>query len=297
MKTVCGVLRLLVACCVLVQVAASAQARRPVDAATQHAVGQRRAAASRPLPGAPVGAIDGSGEGADAPAVTRPPETVASARDAPQPRAGGGPLGAPIGTPRPRTPRPGTEEAIAQGAIRGTQTGAPAQAVAPSRAGGASSGAPAGAPRSEAEGAAAREVARQPETAVSGSTSGASPNLPVCSLSRIDPNKLAVEPCRPAPPRPGRRAVPQVLSTMPVQSRARQPADAPPSVTVAPGTPQAAASRPPSQPSPTPSAIIGCDSGGCRDAGGARYNGGVGNAVIDRNGKLCTRDGAFLRCP
>ncbi|KAB8054452.1 hypothetical protein GCN74_24540, partial [Janthinobacterium sp. FT14W] len=43
----------------------------------------------------------------------------------------------------------------------------------------------------------------------------ASQPLPVCQLDPRDSSKLAVEPCRPAPPVQPRRAVAQVIGRMP----------------------------------------------------------------------------------
>lgn len=108
-------------------------------------------------------------------------------------------------------------------------------------------------------------------------------DLPVCRLDPRDNSKLVVEPCRPAPPVQPRRAVAQVIGRMPAQP-------APPVVPM-----------PPLPPSPTvpmpraPQPIGACDTGGCRDATGARYN-GAGNATLDANGRICHRNGAFIQC-
>lgn len=108
--------------------------------------------------------------------------------------------------------------------------------------------------------------------------------LPVCQLDPRDSGKLAVEPCRPAPPVQPRRSVAQVIGRMPVQR------PAPPVV------PMAAPPPGPSMPMPgAPQPIGACDTGGCRDAAGARYN-GAGNATLDANGRICHRNGAFMQC-
>lgn len=52
---------------------------------------------------------------------------------------------------------------------------------------------------------------------------------------------------------------------------------------------------PPPSP-PMPSQINSCDSGGCTDTSGARYTGGVGNTVLDQNGRSCTRTGTTVQC-
>ncbi|WP_300752743.1 hypothetical protein [Janthinobacterium sp.] len=112
----------------------------------------------------------------------------------------------------------------------------------------------------------------------------AAQDLPVCRLDPHDSNKLAVEPCRPAPPVGTRRAVAQVIGRMPATQMA------PPVVhfqTMPPGS-SAAVSRP-----LVPAGA--CDVGGCRDAAGARYN-GAGNSTLDANGHICQRNGAFIQC-
>jgi hypothetical protein len=45
-----------------------------------------------------------------------------------------------------------------------------------------------------------------------------------------------------------------------------------------------------------PLPLTTCDPGGCWDAGGSRYNGGIGNSLLDRNGRLCQRNGAWTQC-
>lgn len=107
--------------------------------------------------------------------------------------------------------------------------------------------------------------------------------LPVCLLDPHDSGKLAVEPCRPAPPMQPRRSVPQVIGRMPAQP-------APPVVPMAPLPPSPAVPMP-----RAPQPIGSCDTGGCRDAAGARYN-GAGNATLDANGRICHRNGAFMQC-
>ena len=52
---------------------------------------------------------------------------------------------------------------------------------------------------------------------------------------------------------------------------------------------------PPPSP-PMPSQINSCDGGGCTDTSGARYTGGVGNTVLDQNGRNCTRSATTVQC-
>ena len=109
-------------------------------------------------------------------------------------------------------------------------------------------------------------------------------SLPVCQLDPRDSGKLAVEPCRPAPPVQPRRSVAQVIGRMPVQ-RTASPVVSMPSLPPSPAVPMPGAPQP----------IGACDTGGCRDAAGARYN-GAGNATLDANGRICHRNGAFMQC-
>lgn len=105
-------------------------------------------------------------------------------------------------------------------------------------------------------------------------------HLPPCTLvSGVKP-----EPCRLAPPR---RAVPQIIERMPVppqRGHGAQPQPAAPSTFAPPAIPGA------------PRPLAGCVGGACRDAAGVLYDGGVGNATLDPNGRLCNRDGAWLQC-
>ncbi len=47
---------------------------------------------------------------------------------------------------------------------------------------------------------------------------------------------------------------------------------------------------------PMPAQVGSCDAGGCTDTSGARYTGGVGNTVLDQNGRSCTRSGTTVQC-
>ncbi len=47
---------------------------------------------------------------------------------------------------------------------------------------------------------------------------------------------------------------------------------------------------------PPPGHINSCDGGGCTDTNGVRYNGGVGNAVLNPDGRLCTINGSTVQC-
>lgn len=123
--------------------------------------------------------------------------------------------------------------------------------------------------------------------------------LPFCRLDPHDPERLAVEPCRKAPSQP-RRSVAQVVQRMPAPGKTLvygHPAPLPPGLSAA--LPGAAA---------PPPVLTGCDPGGCRDAGGQRYNGYVGNAagngagisgsgiLFDSRGRPCARNGLLIQC-
>lgn len=58
----------------------------------------------------------------------------------------------------------------------------------------------------------------------------------------------------------------------------------------APYTPGATLSPPP------PAQVNSCVGNGCNDTSGARYTGGVGNTVLDQNGRNCTRTGTTIQC-
>ncbi|CAN7495190.1 hypothetical protein LJR289_003356 [Pseudoduganella sp. LjRoot289] len=116
--------------------------------------------------------------------------------------------------------------------------------------------------------------------------------LPVCTLAP-DGMRLAVEPCRPAPTQSfaQRRSVPQAIIAMP-PSAARAPQYRPPTAMPAPSP------LPSPLSSPLPHAIQplrGCDAGGCRDAGGTRYQ-GTGPVVLDPAGRPCRTDGNWVQC-
>ncbi|MDP3672028.1 MAG: hypothetical protein Q8R69_20355 [Telluria sp.] len=88
-----------------------------------------------------------------------------------------------------------------------------------------------------------------------------------------------------------RRSVQQVVESMP-------PAPPPPIQPARPalqGAPPLPAARLPVVP-PGPVQINSCDAGGCTDINGQRYNGGVGNAGVDGQGRLCTRSGSTMQC-
>jgi hypothetical protein len=108
------------------------------------------------------------------------------------------------------------------------------------------------------------------------------PLLP-CTLVNGAVNGVKPEPCRLTP----RRAVPQIVERMPVPPPRGHGALPPPAV---PST-----LAPPAVPS-APRPLARCVGGACRDAGGVLYNGGVGNATLDPNGRLCNRDGVWLQC-
>jgi hypothetical protein len=67
----------------------------------------------------------------------------------------------------------------------------------------------------------------------------------------------------------------------------------------APGPFQPLAAPPPVRPVaivPNPAQINSCPGGTCIDTGGATYNTGVGNAAVNGQGRLCTRNGNTMQC-
>lgn len=101
---------------------------------------------------------------------------------------------------------------------------------------------------------------------------------------RPDKNARAKPPLR-------RRAVTQIIEPA-YRPTLTVPAPAigqPPAPTF--GLPAAALAPPPSGP-----VQLNCNSTGCSDAAGTRYNGGIGNALIDSNGRSCTRVGTTAQC-
>ena len=81
-----------------------------------------------------------------------------------------------------------------------------------------------------------------------------------------------------------RRAVTQVIEGTPRIA-------APPVAAPAP-----AATLPSTSVPPPPAPIMRCDGGGCVDASGTRYNGGVGTTLLSPQGKLCHKNGVTVQC-
>lgn len=113
--------------------------------------------------------------------------------------------------------------------------------------------------------------------------------LPVCTLS-ADGLRLAVEPCRTAPPRKPmpRRPVAQIIQRMPVVKRA-------PQVTM-PAAPPSPSLQTLLNPPNAPKALNNCSPTGCNDASGARINNAGPGAAISPSGKVCNRNGVWLQC-
>jgi hypothetical protein len=105
------------------------------------------------------------------------------------------------------------------------------------------------------------------------------------------PAKPAAEaPIKPAPPpnrKPiKRRSVQQVIEpTPPIVTDGYRP-----TLTVRPPAALPSASQ------QTQPRLNSCDAGGCTDTSGARYNGGVGNALIGPQGQLCTKGIVGAQC-
>lgn len=91
----------------------------------------------------------------------------------------------------------------------------------------------------------------------------------------------------PAKPASKRRAVQQVITP------SYRPPAVTPDIAVRPtfGLPAAAVPAQPGGP-----IQLNCNATGCTDASGMRYNSGVGNALIDANGRSCTLSGTTAQC-
>ena len=88
-----------------------------------------------------------------------------------------------------------------------------------------------------------------------------------------------------------RRAVPLVIDSM--------PGPTPPAAYGPVLTPQSTTPVPPSitpAPSTAPAIINRCDSGGCTDTNGVRYNGGVGTTLLGPQGRVCHNNGITVQC-
>ncbi|RSZ57176.1 hypothetical protein HF313_10175 [Massilia atriviolacea] len=112
------------------------------------------------------------------------------------------------------------------------------------------------------------------------------------------PPAVRAEPAKPVPPKkppPKRRAVHQIVDSMPAYGpRLNAPPPMPPPV---PLSPQPAPSAiVPSTVAPPPAAISRCDAGGCTDVNGTRYNGAAGNTVIGPQGRTCANHGGTIQC-
>ncbi len=80
-----------------------------------------------------------------------------------------------------------------------------------------------------------------------------------------------------------RRAVAQVIQAMPPSTRPIEPNRAPFILA-------------PAQPPPAPQILQGCTGAGCYAPGGERLNGGVGNTVLDAQGRPCIRATVTAQC-
>lgn len=107
----------------------------------------------------------------------------------------------------------------------------------------------------------------------------------------------------------GRREPEQPHRVNPAPAKPRS--ETPPPAPVAPLQRQPAPARipyqlilPPPLPAPppapagpqTPVPLTTCDPGGCWNTGAGRYNGGTGDTFLDRGGRQCVRNGAWMQC-
>lgn len=141
--------------------------------------------------------------------------------------------------------------------------------------------------------------------------------LPVCRLAP-DGRKLAVEPCRTAPPKRPMPRRPVPLAVEPMGRMAEPPAVAPPPVAPGPVLPlvleprQPVPALPPSvlppsvsnnpapgafaapPPGPGPLVPAHCGAGGCRDINGTFYGGAPGSVTVAPNGRQCVTSASGL---
>jgi hypothetical protein len=98
---------------------------------------------------------------------------------------------------------------------------------------------------------------------------------------------------KPVKPPPKRRAVWQVIDPVrPIGSAAPEPYR--PTLTPpAPTAPLPSAITAPPPPGPVQ---LNCGPAGCSDMNGNRYQGGVGNTLLDGQGRTCTRMGTTAQC-
>ena len=98
---------------------------------------------------------------------------------------------------------------------------------------------------------------------------------------------------KPAKPPPRRRAVWQVIEPVrPIGSAVPEPYR--PTLTPpAPTVPLPSAIAAPRPPGPVQ---LNCSAAGCSDINGARYQGGIGNTLLDSQGRTCTRMGTTAQC-
>jgi hypothetical protein len=109
------------------------------------------------------------------------------------------------------------------------------------------------------------------------------PDIQAVPAAKAEPPVKAKAPAKPVK-RPPRRPVLQMIDPVrPIHNAA------PPPPTF--GLPSAATPLRP----PGPQQIV-CDAAGCTDMHGARYNSGVGKALIDSQGRSCTRLGNTAQC-
>lgn len=128
-------------------------------------------------------------------------------------------------------------------------------------------------------------------------TAGAGAQEPAAApASAPEALPLKPDPSRLKKPLAKRRAVHQRIESMPAPAPVVTEVYRPTLTTRGPiisGQPLPA--LPPPSP-PMPSQVNSCDGGGCTDTSGARYTGGVGNTVLDQNGRSCTRSGTTVQC-
>jgi hypothetical protein len=108
------------------------------------------------------------------------------------------------------------------------------------------------------------------------------------------PSETGSTPVQPTAPRSDGAHAPAPGPVAPLQQQPA-PARIPYQLILPPPLPAPVPAPAPAGPQ-APLPLTTCDPGGCWDAGGSRYNGGIGNNLLDRSGRLCQRNGAWTQC-
>jgi hypothetical protein len=149
--------------------------------------------------------------------------------------------------------------------------------------------------------AAAQDMRGQSGTAAGSSRSPGQAPQHAAVPDETGASSAATPPARPATKPPPRRPLRQIIdgASLPTVLDGYRPTlnpRAPATVAPSPGRSATAPATVPSAALPPPAQINSCQGGQCSDAAGARYQGGVGNASVNSQGRLCNRSGTTVQC-